>query len=133
MKLNLNSCTRIIFTAFSGTAAVFTCFTVAALLSDRRSILFVAGMISSLVMVLICFVALHVFVQSELLFDIRIYLGLAVYLLFIVFDTQIMIYDVQERGQTDVVMHALQFFIDFINIFIRLVIMLAKKEDKNSN
>lgn len=109
---------------------MFACFTVAALFAERRSILFFAGVISSIFGVLFWSSIVQIFLRSELLYDIRMYLGLAGFALFVIVDTQVIIYDVQERGKHDVVSHALEFFLDFINIFVRLLILLSKKEQK---
>jgi Bax inhibitor 1 len=113
-----------------GTSIVFACFSAAALFADRRMILFTAGVISSLAALLFWAAIVNIFLRSEMLFDIRMYLGLAMFSLFVVFDTQVIIFDCQHNNKYDVVDHALQFFFDFINIFVRLLVMLNKKESK---
>lgn len=130
--LNFDNGQSLILSAFVGTTIVFGCFSVAALFTERRSILFTAGVISSLASVLFWTAIVNIFVRSVMIFDIRLYLGLAMFCLFIVFDTQIIIYDCQENNKHDVVHHALEFFLDFINVFVRLLILLSKKGEKKS-
>lgn len=67
---------------------------------------------------------------SELLFfvifQVNLYVGLAVMCGFIVFDTQVIIEKARE-GDKDYIMHSLDLFIDFIAVFKRLLIILTDK------
>ena len=54
------------------------------------------------------------------------YLGLLIFCGFVLFDTQ-MIIERKERGDDDYIWHSVDLFIDFMAIFKRLLIILAKK------
>eukprot|EP01106_Pelomyxa_sp_JSP_P016419 TRINITY_DN610_c0_g2_i4.p2 TRINITY_DN610_c0_g2~~TRINITY_DN610_c0_g2_i4.p2 ORF type:complete len:168 (+),score=30.77 TRINITY_DN610_c0_g2_i4:46-549(+) len=125
----------IITSAFLGTVAVFACFTASALLAKRRSYLYLGGMLSSGLTLLVWMPLLRMLfgvggVQLEL------WLGLLVFSGFIVFDTQ-MIIERSFSGQADPVLDALNLFLDFVNVFIRLVRLIAKlssnKDSKKSS
>jgi FtsH-binding integral membrane protein len=54
------------------------------------------------------------------LYNVNLYLGLGIFSLFISFDTQQMIHDARE-GHKDHVSHAMNMFLNLINVFIRLL------------
>jgi FtsH-binding integral membrane protein len=125
----------IIVTAFSATVAVFLCFSGAAMFARRRSYLYLGGLLSSALSVMCIVGLLNMFVQSSALMVLRLYVGLAVFVGFVVYDTQ-MIVEKASNGSTDVVWHAVELFVDFVGIFVRLVIILLrnannKKRDNN--
>ncbi|TOF71716.1 hypothetical protein CGJ15_27835, partial [Vibrio parahaemolyticus] len=67
------------------------------------------------------------FFGSRLLFQVHLYIGLAVMCAFIVYDTQHILEKVR-AGDRDYVMHSVELFIDFIGVFKRLLIILTDKE-----
>jgi len=123
----------VVSTALLGTTLVFGCFSGAALLAERRSYLYLGGMLSSGVSLLVTLSFLNIFFHSLFVFNIQLYLGLVVFCGFVVFDTQLIV-ERAALGDKDFVGHALELFIDFIKIFVRLLIILSKdkKEKKNS-
>ena len=56
----------------------------------------------------------------------RIYGGLLLFSGFVIYDTQIIIEQAHE-GNRDFISHALSLFLDFVNIFIRVLIIIMKK------
>ncbi|GMH40044.1 hypothetical protein BSKO_07948 [Bryopsis sp. KO-2023] len=114
----------LIMTAFLGTAGVFFCFSMAALLSPRRSYLYLGGFLSASVLGLFVF---RMFRASN--FALEIYGGLLVFLLYIIFDTQ-MIVEKASAGDNDHVKAALDLFVDFVAVFVRLCVILMKKADE---
>jgi len=129
----LNLDPAIVSTAFLGTTLVFACFSGAALLSERRSYLYIGGMLSSGLSILVTLSFLNFFFRSMFMFNIQLYLGLVVFCGFVVFDTQLIV-EKSVMGDKDFVGHALELFLDFINIFVRLLIILSKdKKEKKSN
>lgn len=124
---------RIIATAFVGTCLIFASFTLAALTSPRRSYLYLAGFLSSALstLVLLGFVN-ALFLHSSLVDSIRLYLGLIVFTAFVLFDTQLIV-EKAELGDRDYVQHALELFMDFINLFVKLLRLLSKKEKKEKS
>ncbi len=58
--------------------------------------------------------------------QIELYGGLFLFCGFILFDTQLIV-EKCERGDNDYIWHSLDLFLDFVNIFCRLLIILASK------
>eukprot|EP00899_Mesostigma_viride_P006199 jgi/Mesvir1/15580/Mv03199-RA.1 len=115
---------RIIVTAFLGTCVVFACFSGAALFSRRRSFLYLGGMLSSAIslFMMMRFASL-IFGGAVAVFNAELYLGLLVFCGYVLYDTQVIV-EKASRGQKDVIMHALDLFVDFVAIFVRLLIIL---------
>lgn len=67
------------------------------------------------------------------LFQAELYVGLLMFAGYIVFDTQLAI-EKAESGSADVVNTSLDLFVDFVAIFVRLLVILLRnaqnKEDK---
>jgi len=125
----------IVTTAFLGTVCVFACFSAASLFATRRSLLYIGGLVSSGLSFLFLASFVNLFIRSTAVFNIQLYVGLLVFCGFVIFDTQL-IAEKAESGDKDFVGHALQLFIDFAGIFIRLLIILSKnkgEKKKNSN
>jgi FtsH-binding integral membrane protein len=122
----------IVSTAFLGTTCVFACFSGAALLSERRSFLYLGGMLSSGLSILCVLALANIFFRSLVVFNIQLYFGLIVFCGFVVFDTQLIV-EKSSQGDKDFVAHALELFIDFAKIFIRLLIILSKDKKKKNN
>jgi len=127
MAIHLNP--SLVVTAFLATALVFICFTVSALLSDDRKWLAIGGVLYSGLSWLLLFGFLNIFLQSQLLFDIKLYIGLAIFCGYILYDTQLIV-EKCRSGDDDYIGHCLMLFLDFINIFRRILILLSDKEAK---
>jgi len=121
---------EIIMTALLGTIVVFACFSLSAIFSDKRSTMF-TGAIASTGLSLLCLTALlNIFFGSSFLYLVQLYGGLVVFCLYVMVDTQLMILRA-ESGHTDYIHDSLQLLIDFVAIFVRLLIILSRKaEDK---
>ncbi|KOB79521.1 Bax inhibitor-1-like protein [Operophtera brumata] len=113
----------IIVTALMGTTLVFVCFSIASMLADRGSWLFLGGTLMTLL------TSILVIQDSSGLCYAHIYLGLLLMCGFVLYDTQLII-EKRRMGNQDFVQHALELFIDFIGIFRRLVIILTQKEEQ---
>jgi len=119
----------IIITAFFGTCVVFACFSASALYAKRRSYLYLGGLLSSSLSLLLFLSLFNLFFRSSAVANVSIYFGLLVFSGFIIFDTQLMI-ERADQGNGDVVWDALSLFLDFINVFVRLLAILAKNGKK---
>jgi len=122
----------LVVTAFFGTAAVFACFTGSALFAERRSMLFLGGLLSSCASLLFFLSFINLFFWSTGLYTVHLYLGLLMFCGFIMFDTQ-MIIEKAFLGDRDYVKHSLELFIDFIAVFVRVLIILLRNQKKNNN
>merc|ERR1719319_2173469 len=121
MAIQLNP--SIVPSALMLTTVIFACFSAAALFAPDGKYLYLGGSLLSGLSTLIFF-------RSQLLFQLHIYIGLAIFCGFIMFDTQVIILKAR-RGDTDFISHTLDLFIDFIQIFRKIVVLLMQKEDRN--
>lgn len=128
MAMRLNP--AIIVTAFMATSAIFACFTLAALYAPDRKFLYMGGILMSCVSTLFWLSLANIFMGSRLIFDLSVYLGLAVMCAFVLYDTQLII-EKRRRGDQDYIWHSVDLFVDFIGVFRRLLIILAQKEGRS--
>ncbi|KAJ8774496.1 hypothetical protein K2173_016942 [Erythroxylum novogranatense] len=122
----------VLITAFVGTAIAFGCFSGAAMVARRREYLYLGGLLSSGLSILLWLhFASSIFGGSAAIFKFELYFGLLVFVGYIVVDTQ----DIIEKahlGDLDYVKHALSLFTDFVAVFVRvLIIMLKNSAEKN--
>jgi len=120
----------IVAIAFLGSVAVFACFSGAALLSKRREYLFLGGILSSAVstLLLLQFGSLF-FGRSAFMYNLELYGGLLLFVGYVLFDTQVII-ERAERGDFDYIKHALDLFVDFAAIFVRILVILTKNSNE---
>jgi len=116
-------------TAFFGTLATFGCFSLAAMFAKKRSMLFLGSILASVLFYMTMMNFANIFFRSRLVHDISLYVGLFTYLGFVLYDTQLTLEDFN-RGSRNYINHALQFYTDFVGIFIRLLQILAQQEEK---
>eukprot|EP00161_Ancyromonas_sigmoides_P013583 TRINITY_DN34_c2_g3_i7.p2 TRINITY_DN34_c2_g3~~TRINITY_DN34_c2_g3_i7.p2 ORF type:complete len:280 (-),score=142.76 TRINITY_DN34_c2_g3_i7:61-822(-) len=124
---------RIVPTALLGTASIFACFSLAAALGKRRSFLYLSGICSSMLAVLLVSRLVGMFSggMGPMMLNLQIYGGLAMFMMYILVDVQVEI-EASESGRRDAVSGALDLFVDAVAIFVRLVIILTrnKKEER---
>ncbi|KAL4565731.1 hypothetical protein LXL04_029834 [Taraxacum kok-saghyz] len=126
IELALDFDSSILVSAFVGTGIAFACFSGAAMLAKRREYLYLGGLLSSGVSMLFWLhFASSIFGGSVGLFKIELYLGLLVFVGYIVYDTQEII-EKAHLGDLDYVKHALMLFTDFIAVFVRILIIMLK-------
>ncbi|XP_039252119.1 putative Bax inhibitor 1 [Styela clava] len=121
---------QIVVTAFMTTSVIFACFTLAALYAQRRSLLYLGGICGSGLTMLLFASLLNIFVGSTLLFQANLYIGIAIFSGFILYDTQLIV-EKHVNGDNDYIWHSVDLFLDFINLFRRIMILLASNENKN--
>eukprot|EP01083_Nonionella_stella_P084804 234827_1 len=129
IELTLEIDASILTTAFVAALSVFVCFSASALLAKRRSYLYIGGFLSSCVTFMALLSLMNIFWRSTVIFDIRLYGGLAMFCLYILYDTQ-MIVEKASLGDYDIVGHAINLYIDLVAVFIRILIILLKNRDK---
>lgn len=122
---------HILPTAFCATLAVFACFSGVAIFAKQRSYLYLGSMLGSALMYMSFLSIFNMFFGFQMAFDVVLYGTLAVFLGYVIFDTQVIL-EQEKQGDQDVLRHALQLYIDVVAIFIRIVVILLKREeDKN--
>jgi len=123
----------IVVTALLYTCLLFVSLTLAALYSQKRSLLYLGGFLMAALNILFWSSMLRMLFGVRMLGGAELYLGLAVFCGFILFDTQMIVYRYEDCGEKDFIWHSVDLFIDFINVFVRLLIILSKKEEKKGN
>ena len=123
MALRVNP--ALITTAALGTTLVFACFSASAYFSDKRSMIYLGGLLGSALSLLALASLINLFVGSALLFNMQLYGGLLVFCGYVVFDTQMILFKA-DMGQRDPISGAVELFIDFAAIFVRILIILMK-------
>jgi len=119
----------IVTTAFLATVCVFGCFSASAYFAERRSYLYLGGLLGTSLSSLVVLGLMNMFIRSPFMFNIGLYFGLLVFCGFVVFDTQLII-EKAAVGEKDYIWDALELFLDFVNIFVRLLVILSKDKKK---
>eukprot|EP00270_Netrium_digitus_P005551 TRINITY_DN173_c0_g1_i1.p1 TRINITY_DN173_c0_g1~~TRINITY_DN173_c0_g1_i1.p1 ORF type:complete len:257 (+),score=64.92 TRINITY_DN173_c0_g1_i1:154-924(+) len=123
----------IIGTACFCSSFVFCCFSGAALLAKRREYLFLGGILSSLLSAMaILRLSSFFFGMSATVFRAEIYLGLLMLVGYVVYDTQVIV-EKASRGERDPVKHSLDLLIDFVGIFVRILIILLRNSSRRED
>ncbi|ERN01164.1 bax inhibitor 1 [Amborella trichopoda] len=123
---------RILISAFVGTALAFGCFSGAAMLGRRREWIYLGGLLSSGISILFWLqFASSIFGGSAAVFKFELYFGLLVFVGYMVVDTQKII-ERAHFGDMDYVKHSLDLFVDFVAVFVRLLIIMAKNAPEKS-
>jgi len=127
MEVSMLVSPSIIPTAFLSTCFIFGCFSLCAMVSDQRRWLYLGGTLMSLLSLLLLMSLVNLFIGSRILYQVHLYLAFFVVCGFIIYDTALII-EKKRRGDDDYIMHSVLLFLDFIEIFRYLVIILTQKE-----
>ena len=122
---------ELVMQAVTYTGAAFTSFSLISLLSKRRSMLFVGGIIVCLIQGLFFYRIFGWLLGYSFYNMTYLMFGLLTACLYIIYDTQIII-EKAELGDQDVISHTLLLFVDLFDLFIRILkilIELQKNED----
>ncbi|KAL6752472.1 inhibitor of apoptosis-promoting Bax1-domain-containing protein [Haematococcus lacustris] len=116
----------LVVTALLATLAVFTCFTLAALITPRRSYLYLGAFLSSAVLGLWALrLGGWLFGASALTYSLELYSGLLVFTGYVLVDTQVIV-ERAAAGNLDVVDHTLFLLVDLVAIFVRVLTILIR-------
>ncbi|CAF1251120.1 unnamed protein product [Adineta steineri] len=136
INLAINVDPQIVMTAFLMTTIIFVCFTLSALLTKKRTYLYLGGLLATGSSIMLLLSLMNLFGRSQLIFNINLYFGLAIACGYVLYDTQLII-ERANNGDMHYVKHALLLFTDLVDIFVRILIILIKnstnKEKKNKN
>uniref|UniRef100_A0A0G4FJP7 Bax inhibitor-1 n=1 Tax=Chromera velia CCMP2878 TaxID=1169474 RepID=A0A0G4FJP7_9ALVE len=119
-------------TAFFSTLAVFLSFSAAALLAKRREYMFLGGLLGTALSMMSLFSLANMFFWSRGLNDALLYVGVFVFAGYIIFDTQVIV-EQSANGQVDFVRQAIQLYVNLVALFIRILAILAKNQQKRSS
>ncbi|KAI8054117.1 inhibitor of apoptosis-promoting Bax1-domain-containing protein [Syncephalis plumigaleata] len=120
---------RVLVTALVSTTLVFVSFSMSALFSRRRSWFFLGGLLGSGLSILCWSSFLNIWIQSATLFRAELYIGLAIFCGYVIYDTQLII-EKAELGYRDIPGDCISLFTDLIGMFIRILAILADQEEK---
>ncbi|CAB4495000.1 hypothetical protein RhiirA5_349804 [Rhizophagus irregularis] len=130
--LNINSSGQIVLLATTFTSLIFGSFSLSSLLSNKRTFIYLGGILASAVSMLFWMAFFNAFIGSKLLYTAELYLGLFVFCGYVIYDTQLIVYRAT-LGSRDVVRHTLELFIDLIAIFVRILYILIKNSEEKEN
>ena len=119
----------IVSTAFFSSTLIFVCFSLTALWAEERSFLYLGGSLISGLSIMCLMGLMNIFFQSTLIYQLHLYGGLLLFCGFILYDTQLII-EKKRNGDNDFIWHSVDLFLDFINIFRRILIILSNKEER---
>lgn len=113
------------------TALIFGSFTMSAFYSPRRQYMYLGGILGTIVSLMMLTSLMNAWIGSPMLASVELYVGLLVFSLYVLYDTQIIV-ERAESGRRDPVLHALMLFTDLAAIFVRLLIILARNRNDDS-
>lgn len=119
-------------TALLGTAVIFVSFSLAAILTKKRYYLFLGAAIMSATSILASFSLMNIFIRSPMIYRAELYVGFAIFCAFVIFDTQLIV-EKRRYGDTDFIAHTMDLFVDFIEIFRHLLIILNSKRSRRDD
>lgn len=122
----------IVSTALMSTTLIFACFSLAALFAPDGHYLYLGGTLLSGLSMLFWLGLLNIFFRSPALFQLHLWGGLLIFCGFVVYDTQAII-EKRRRGDKDAIRHSLDLFIDFIQLFRKILILLMQKENNRND
>lgn len=101
------------------------------MVSKRREFFFLAGILASVAGYLALLSLVNIFIKSSLALDIQLYAGLAMFVGYVLLDTQVMI-DRFESGHNrlNFVRPACDLFGDLVAVFVRILILLMRRNEK---
>jgi Bax inhibitor 1 len=119
----------ILVTALVSTSLLFGSLSLAVWFSPRPSQIYVTGLLASALSITFWLSIVNWFLKSSVLFEIELWLGLGLFAMYVVYDTQMIIQKCQQ-GQKQVLKHAMELYIDFVSLFVRIMVLLMKKEER---
>jgi FtsH-binding integral membrane protein len=122
----------VIYKALICTSIIFASFSISALVAKRRSYIYLTGFLTSSLLMFSIMGIMNIFYRSSQLYDIYLFGSLFVFSGFVIVDTQIII-EKTINGSRDVAGHAVSLFLDALNIFIRILIILSKSNKGGNN
>ncbi|CDJ61434.1 hypothetical protein, conserved [Eimeria maxima] len=122
---------QVIPAAFFASVAIFFCFSAAALVAKQRSYLYLGSILGAALTYLSLASLVNIFLRAQLVNNVILWGGLFMYLGFVVYDTQLAVAQF-DMGNRDYLLHALQFYVNFLSLFLRLVAILSERQEENN-
>ena len=128
LAVNLNM-GHVVVQALVSTTLIFASFSIGALMARRGSMLYIGGLLMSVLSVMMWMSFFNIFIGSRSVMNAELYLGLVVFAGFVVYDTQLIV-EKCLRGDVDFLSHSAELFVDVFGVFVRLLVILMKKEEQ---
>jgi FtsH-binding integral membrane protein len=119
-----------VFVTILATMAIFGSFTMSAYFSPRRQYLYLGGLLGTILSMMMIASFANAFIGSSAFANVELYIGLFVFALYVLYDTQVIV-ERAEDGNHDDVTHSMTLFTDIAAIFVRLLIILSKDKEDN--
>lgn len=119
----------ILLAALGSSVLVFASLSASVLFSPVPSRFYLTGMILSTVSVSFWLTIINLFMQSSALFTLELYLGLFLFSLYVLLDTEVMIRKAED-GSKQYLRHSMDLYVDAISIFIRILVILLRKDEE---
>lgn len=121
----------IVSTALIAATSTFIAFSLAAMFNRNRKYLALGGVIGSAFSYLTLIRLANFYFRSPFTREFLMWGGLAIHCLYLLYNTQAVIADF-DRGRHDIVGHALVFYMDAVQVFIRLINILLENERRKN-
>ncbi|EGC36274.1 hypothetical protein DICPUDRAFT_78061 [Dictyostelium purpureum] len=130
---HFNTNPSVVLSAFICTCGIFAIFTIFAFHSYKRTIIYWGSLISTVsVFGVGLLIAKLVFGFSSSIFLSVFYTILVgLYVLFIIYDTQLIIYKIEVLGDRNVLSHSVVLFLDFLDLFKLMLSVFSQKESND--
>ena len=120
----------VIFNALFGTLLIFGCFSAAVLVAPSRRYLLLGGILSSTLACMFWIGLASRLIGYNGFLGFELILGLFVFSGYVAFDTQLIIEKAERARYLDSTGDAVELFLDFAAIFVRILVMLLQKEER---
>lgn len=117
------------------TMSIFLIFTAAAFLTNKAYTFVLVGLVGNMLNGLVLMSLFNWWYQSVSLLVGDIIIGIVVFSIYILVDTLKIVYEHEEEGYNNHVAHAIHLYLDLLNLWIRLLILInsdnSDKKKKN--
>jgi len=120
---------EVVLIAVLGTLVIFLSFTMVAFFSNQRTMFFIGAIIGSFFNILFFSSLLNIFFHTRIPSMLNLYGGLFIFSLYVIYDTQLILFK-RKLGDNDFIRHAVDLFLDLLNIFIRILVIILKNRDQ---
>ncbi|KAI8320017.1 hypothetical protein GQ54DRAFT_313030 [Martensiomyces pterosporus] len=123
----------LVYAALGSALVLFASFALGVLSSNRRQVIYLLGSISFAVCTFGWVSLVNFFYPTSTLISLELLLGLASSCGYVIMHTQLMLDEVNMGLAVDPVRHSLTFFNDLVELFVRLLVILANNKQRRES
>eukprot|EP01067_Filipodium_phascolosomae_P008882 Filipodium_phascolosomae@DN7803_c0_g1_i1.p1 len=116
--------------AVMATGALFLCLSGAALFAKRRQYMYLGAILGWAAMYHLGLIVVSMIWRVKFLWTIEIYLGIAIFAMYVIYDTQMIIEEVEANMHSDPILSAVKLYYSVMALFVKILEMLAQKEER---